>query len=93
MRGAKPPLAAGERGIAHTLAAKLLVVAGNDDADVGDRVGGEVVAVILGIEIGEQSVFLDEADRFQSQRRPAMTVRFDFRRNVSCPNAPTWFER
>jgi len=54
------PLAAGKRGVADTFGGKFFVVAGDDDADVGDGVGAEIVAVVLGIEIGEQAVFLDE---------------------------------
>ena len=58
--GSEAPLAPGERGIADAFGGKFLVVAGDDDADVGDRVGAGVVAVVLGIEVGEQAVFLDE---------------------------------
>ena len=88
MRGAKAPLAAGERGITDALGGKFLVVAGDDDADVGDGVGAEVVAVVLGIEIGEQAVFLDEGP-VQSQRKPAITVRLDLTRTLSWPKVPT----
>ena len=54
------PLAAGKRGVADTFGGKFLVIAGDDDADVGDGVGAEIVAVVLGIEIGEQAVLFDE---------------------------------
>src|SRR6202041_3016444 len=60
------PLAAGEGGVADTLAREKFVVAGDDDSvEAGargiDGIGGVVVGVARGIEIEDAAVFFGEA--------------------------------
>ena len=59
--GADAPLAAGEGGVRGAGGGVLLVIAGDDEAAVGDGVRGGVVAVARGIEVDEIAVLLVQA--------------------------------
>ena len=54
------PLAAGQGGLAHASGA-VGVVAGDDETGAGNGVGGDVVAVLRGIEVDDIAVLLRQA--------------------------------
>ena len=63
-------------------AAELLVIAGDNQSDVVDGVGGEIIGIILRIEIGEQAIFFGKR-AVPIPTKPAVMVRLDLSLKLS----------